>query len=74
VFEGGGAVRLRPSINLGPKEGFAGLEDRDLIADLTDIKQVGQMARRALDLTVDSRSSTCHAAPRSTAQGVIGAR
>jgi hypothetical protein len=52
VFSDVGVVRLVPSINLGSKEGFEGLEDRQLTANVKDIAHVGQMAKRALEVAI----------------------
>lgn len=52
VFEDGGTILFRPSVNLGPKEGLEGIDGREVWADVSDPETVGRMARYAIDLAI----------------------
>lgn len=48
----GHILRLSPSINLGPSEGFGSIEEPDLVVESVAAQVLGQIARQAIDRSV----------------------
>ena len=52
VLEADGVIRFVPSANLGAAEGFAGIEEREIVVSAPDDLALGRLAIQSLGLAV----------------------